>query len=180
MTPLGTAAIAVLAFLGLYRRFRRLFGRQRIRPGWLRVRIGILLVIAAALLLRGSHAPGAALAVAAGLGAGLLLALAGLRLTRFEHTGEGDFHTPHGGIGLALSALLVGRLAWRAYVVWPTLEAAQATGAGPLALVQRNAWTNALLALLVGYYLAYSIGVLLHAARVHRPDGSEPSRLAGP
>jgi len=174
MSPIAASGIAVLVFLSLYRRFRRLFGRQRINPGGLRVRIGLLLAIGALLLLRGSHDAMSALAVAGGLAGGVLLALVGLRLTRFEHTPQGSFHTPHGGIGLLLSALLVGRLAWRGLAVWPSFQAAQSAGTSPLAVLQRNPLTSAIFALLIGYYLAYSIGILLQAGRASATGAPPP------
>ena len=54
VTPaLLPAGLAVLAVLGLYyRRFRRLFGRQRVQPARMKARVGLLLVAAALLLLR--------------------------------------------------------------------------------------------------------------------------------
>ena len=48
-----------------------------------------------------------------GVTLGVALGLLGLRLTRFEITGEGMFYTPSAHLGVALSTLLVGRIVYR-------------------------------------------------------------------
>lgn len=173
VTPaLLPAGLAVLAVLGLYyRRFRRLFGRQRVQPARMKARVGLLLVAAALLLLRGSMQPAIGLALAAGGAGGVALAVLGLRLTRFESTPQGRFYTPHGGIGLALSALLLGRLVYRFVVIYPSLQAAHGAGGDMLVAFQRSPLTSALFGLLIGYYVAYGIGVLLRSGSAAAPPG---------
>lgn len=160
---LPIAGFAVLFAFLMYRRFRRLFGRQRVQPARLKFRIAVLLDVAAMLLLRGSLGAQGGLAVAAGIGGGIALGLFGLRLTTFETTPQGRFYTPHGGIGLLLSALLLGRLAYRLVVVWPLMHGARMAGANPLASFERSPLTLAIFALLIGYYVTYCIGILLRA-----------------
>lgn len=160
---LPIAGFAALFAFFMYRRFRRLFGRQPVRPAQLKFRIVFLLFVGALLLLRGGFGAQSGLAVAAGIGAGLALGLLGLRLTTFETTPQGRFYTPHGGIGLLLSALLLGRLAYRFVVVWPLMHGAHVAGEDPLASFQRSPLTLAIFALLIGYYVTYCIGVLLRA-----------------
>ena len=43
----------------------------------------------------------------------MALGILGLRLTRFETTGEGMLYTPSAHLGIALSTLLVGRIVYR-------------------------------------------------------------------
>ena len=52
-------------------------------------------------------------ALAGGLVLGIALGLLGLRLTRFESTPEGLFYVPSAHLGVALSTLLVCRIAYR-------------------------------------------------------------------
>ncbi len=119
--------------------------------------------------------------MAAGLAGGVALALPGLKLTRFETTPQGRFYTPHGGIGLALSALLIGRLAYRFVVIWPELQAAHGAGADPFASFQRSPLTLAMFALLIGYYVVYNAGVLIRSANANDSAGNAPASLpAGP
>jgi hypothetical protein len=70
-----------------------------------------LLVLLVALVSR--HRPVALAALAASLALGGLLALYGLRLTRFERTAQGLFYTPNPYLGIALSLLLAGRILYR-------------------------------------------------------------------
>lgn len=163
LAPMGFAILVVAA---LYvRRMRRLFGRQRVQPARMKFRIAFLLVAGALLALRGMvHLDQAAAAMAVGLAGGIALALLGLKLTRFESTSEGSFYTPHSGIGLALSALLIGRLLYRFVVIFPQLQAAHGAGADPFSSFQRSPLTLAMFGLLIGYYVAYYAGVLAHRA----------------
>jgi len=161
---LAPAGFAILIALMYYRRFRRLFGRQPVQPARMKFRIVFLLFVGALLLARAVLGLEAGLAVATGLGAGIALAWLGLRLTTFETTPQGRFYTPHGGIGLALSALLLGRLAYRFFVIAPVLQDAHQAGMNPFSAFQRSPLTLAIFALLIGYYVTYYIGVLLRSA----------------
>lgn len=77
----------------------------------------------------------------------------------------GDFYTPHSVIGLALSALLIGRLAYRFIVIYPTLQTAQEAGAtNPFAGLQHSPLTTATLTLYIGYYVTYYVGVLIRSS----------------
>jgi hypothetical protein len=111
LTPILIAALVVWA---VARRLRRTFGRQAVQPGRLWLRIGIL-TIAGGLIAASSVTRGAGMlaALAAGLACGGSLAYVGLRHTRFEVTPEGRFYTPHTYIGLAVTLLFLGRLAYR-------------------------------------------------------------------
>lgn len=164
-----TWAVAVpLVGLILYRRVRRNFGRQPLRVGRLMLRSGLLALVAAILLVVGLVGAGAAstagLGVLAGLAAGGVLAVVGLRMTRFEHGASGHWYTPNPMIGVALTALLLGRLAYRFFAVRALSATATAADPSSLEALQRSPLTLALAALLIGYYLVYCIG-LLRAAR---------------
>ncbi len=183
MTPaaLAPAATAMLLGLLLYRRFRRLFGRQRVQPKRMRLRVALLGFVGALLLLGGMRHTDIALAAIAGLAGGAALASLGLRLTRFERTPQGQFYTPHGGIGLALSVLLLGRLAYRFYVVYPALQANRSAAADPFSGVAASPLTAAMLALLIAYYIAYTIGVLIRSGKDRgKPAADTPDQAASP
>jgi drug/metabolite transporter superfamily protein YnfA len=165
MTPsaLVPAGFAVLIAFSLYRRSRRLFGRQPVQPTRMKFRVVFLLFVGAMLMLRGAHDMQFALAMVGGLGGGVALALFGLHLTRFEQTAQGNFYTPHGGIGLALTLLLLGRLAYRFFIIYPSMQATQGTGADPFSGFERSPLTTAIFGLLIGYYVAYYAGVLVRS-----------------
>ncbi|MBS0373874.1 MAG: DUF1453 domain-containing protein [Proteobacteria bacterium] len=159
---IGTAVGAALAGWLLYRRVRRNFGRQPLSEWRLYVRTALLALIGM-LLLRGTAAnPAVLAALLGGLAAGATLGYFALRHTTFEATAEGRFYTPHSYFGLAVTSLLVGRLAYRFLQLYQSAEAA-APEPNPLAGFQRSPLTTALFGLLIGYYLLLNAGILRRA-----------------
>ena len=157
LTPILVAAFVAWA---LYRRVRRNVGRQLVTPKRMMFRIGVFSVIGAMVMLASMREAHLAAAMAAGLGAGALLAWFGLRYTRFEVTVQGSFYTPHTYIGLFVSALLLGRIAYRLLLIYPAMHAAAQTHADAFAQLQKSPLTLAIFGVLVGYYVAYYAGVL--------------------
>lgn len=161
-TQLVPAIVAPLIVWRVYVRVRRNIGRQRLEPRALKVRIAVfglvLLVIAAGAAF---FLPGL-LALLAGVAGSVALAWAGVRLTKFERTPEGDFFTPNTVIGIALSLLLIGRLVYRLTVVY---QHASASGER-LPYTMGSPLTLGILGLTFGYYVAYYTGVLVQSRRV--------------
>lgn len=156
------ATVAVLILLPLlawriYARIRRVVGRQKLsrKRAWLTL---VIFPVLLALLAYASHANGEHLAaLAAGLAAGCLLAVFGLRLTRFEATADGIFYTPSAYLGIGVALLLVGRVLYRLVEVFRldtrTLPGTTELMPGPLTLV--------IVGLLAGYYMGYALGLVL-------------------
>jgi hypothetical protein len=97
------------------------------------------------------------LGLAGGIAIGVALAVWGLRLTRFEHSEEGWFYTPNARIGIALTILLVGRVAWR-LVELGRLYGTPLRGASQDAM--KSPLTLLIVATLLSYYAAYAAGLL--------------------
>lgn len=161
----------LIAFM-VWRRIRRQFGRQPVRRGAMVARVAILTVVAGAVSLAGMHDPRLLEGLAGGLLGGIALGLLGLRLTRFERGADGrDLYLPNPWIGATITALLVGRLAWRFLVLVP-----HAGMAGPMAVSSTPQWGSSPLTLLVvglmiGYYVSYYAGLLVHHQRFARSYG---------
>lgn len=175
-TAMTWAVAAPLAAFIVYRRVRRNFGRQPLRSGRIAVRTVFLAIVAGLLLLAGMIG-GMSMTgwgVLAGLAAGFAVGIVGLRMTQFETVAGKHWFTPHPGIGLALTALMLGRLAYRFFAVRATTAAVVASDASALANLQRSPLTLAIAGLLIGYYLAYNIGLLRMARR-----GGSNSAVAG-
>lgn len=157
----------VVGFL-LYRRVRANLGRQRLRATILVLRI-ILFVLACGVVLASPATTRTGLAYAvtgALLGAGL--SAYALRHTKFEITPEGKFYTPHLYIGLAVTGLLLARVAYRFMLIGQNMAPMAERGA--LAASFNNPLTMGMLFLTIGYYLCYFIGILANARQL-RPAG---------
>jgi hypothetical protein len=158
----------------VWRRVSRQFGRQPIQRKRMIARIVIFAVIGVLLALSGLHK----IALAEGLFGGVLiggaLGLLGLRLTRFEvDPVKGDCYVPNPWIGGMLTVLLLGRLIWRLMVVWPQLQHDSNVAAGmqPMGYTS-SPLTMLVIGLLVGYYIAYFGGLLVHHRRFQQATGS--------
>lgn len=160
-TSMETSSLVFLALVALiawrvYARVKRLMSRQRSRlwRHWLAAIFFPLLLLM--LALGAMHNPLSLASLAGGTAAGVGLAVWGLKLTRFERTGEEYFFTPNARIGLALSALLVMRIGYR-------FATTGISGLGDPAAAQsftRSPVTQLLVGLIMSYYAAYAVGLL--------------------
>lgn len=162
--------IPLMAF-GIWRRVRGSFGRQAVRRKRMIARVAFLSLVGGLIALGGLHNPRLLEGLFGGVLLGAALGTIGLRLTRFERdAGGNDLYLPNAWIGGILTVLLVGRLAWRFIVVMPQLQepamahTAPAFGNSPLTL--------AIFGLIIGYYLCYFIGLLVHHRRFERTQAS--------
>jgi len=159
----GPYFIAALVVFAIYRRLRRSFGRQALRPGRMTVRIVLLAVVACALLplaLRSVQFLSAEL-LGAALGVGL--GLWGARRTRFVMFREKLHYVPHTYTGIAVSLLFLGRVVFRVVQVYAAMHAAHAGALGavdsahdfaPPGMV-RSPLTVGIFFVLMGYYVCY-------------------------
>lgn len=169
------AIIVPLMVLMIWRRISRNFGRQPIRRKRMIARIAIFAVIGGLLMLAGLHDIRLAEGLLGGAIVGAALGFAGLRLTRFETDPvKGDCYVPNPWIGAALTALLLGRLVWRFMVLVPQMQQAQALAASAAPGThmsmgyQSSPLTMLVIGLLVGYYIVYFAGLLVHHRRYQR------------
>ena len=168
--------VPLLAWMVL-RRVSRQFGRQPIRRKRMTARIVMFAAIGGLLMLGGLHDIRLAEGVLGGAILGAVLGLVGLRLTRFETDPvKGDCYVPNPWIGALLTALLLGRLAWRFMAMLaPHGQHADAfaPGADMQMGYQASPLTMLVVGLLVGYYIAYYAGLLVHHRRYQQSRVSE-------
>ncbi|HWJ36581.1 MAG TPA: hypothetical protein VNR70_15045 [Steroidobacteraceae bacterium] len=171
--------IAVLAVLLIYRRFRRNFGRQRVSPIRMRVRIGILLVLGCTLLPVAMQAGQFLAAQIVGVLAGIGLGVWGARQTRYRSY-DGQLHyVPHTYTGVAVSLLFIGRLVYRLVELYSMNQSSGplianpgfgASGFGPSGFgppsMMRSPLTVGLLFVVIGYYVCYYSMVLWKSKRI--------------
>jgi len=157
----GTAIGVALAAWLIYRRVRRNFGRQRLSERRLGIRL-VLLAGIGALMLAGALAdPRLLAALLGGIAVGAAAGYFALRHTTFESTPDGRFYTPHTYAGLAVTALVLGRVVYRFLEVYQS--AAAAPDPNPFAAIQRSPLTLGIFGLLIGYYVLFSLGVIRRA-----------------
>jgi hypothetical protein len=147
--------IALIAWR-MYSRVRRMVARQRLSlaRAWITLTVFSLLI---ALLLLGSLArPPSVLAIVAGSALGVALGIYGIRLTRFEATSSGLFYTPNAWLGMALSLLFLGRVAYRFMQLYLSDNGASA----PPSDFMSNPLTIFIFGTLAGYYVAFAIGLI--------------------
>jgi hypothetical protein len=178
-------AIAGLAVLLIYRRFRRSFGRQPIRPIRMWIRIAVLILLGCSLLPSASKSGQFLLAELAGAIIGLALGFWGAHHTRYA-TYEGRLHyVPHTYTGVAVSLLFIGRLVYR-IVEWygenralgGALDASQGIAPPPM---MRSPLTVGLIFVVVGYYVCYYAMVLWKSKRISPEDlEAVPAPTAAP
>jgi hypothetical protein len=153
----------------MYSRIKRNIGRQQLgkwRP-WITLTIFPVIII---LISLGAFAqPLRLLAMAGGLAAGAVLGVFGTKHTKFENTPEGLFYTPNAHIGIALSALFLGRVIWRMFQVYSM---------DPNAQPDPNDFANSpltlsIFGLLAGYYMIYAVGLIRHRAAALAPKPAE-------
>ncbi len=165
MTSAQLVPALIIPFVAwrIYYRIRRTIGRQTYRPGRMTAAIiffsALTLVVGAGTL---TYLPALG-ALGGGLVLGIPLALYGLHLTRFEFTPGGKYYTPNTGIGVALTVLFFGRMAYRMYV---QLGSAAPDGLPP-PLVYHSPLTLLIFGVTTGYYITYYAGA--------RRRGSQPA-----
>ena len=161
--------VAPLMAFAVYRRVRGSFGRQPIRTKRMSVRVGLFALFACLTLTSGLQDIRLAEGAPGGLIVGAALAMVGLRLTRFESNAEGaDFYVPNPWIGAALTALLLGRMAWRFLVLAPMFNEGAAAVPAHTPAPGNSPLTMLVIGLTLGYYMAYYAGVLFHHRRHKR------------
>lgn len=161
LVPLLVAGVfalwVVLLPLAITQRYRHGRARQRVQP-WAVGANAWLLALSALVFLAGAWAlghwmPGALRDAVAGLAAGALVGVAGLRLDAFEATPQGFFRTPNRWLVLGLSLLLAARIVMGAWLAWR-----DAAGSDTLQWLTRGGLLG-VAGVLLGYALATAWGL---------------------
>jgi hypothetical protein len=164
--PGMTIAFGALIVWGVYRRIRRNIGRQPLRPARSIISLVILGLVSWMVVNYASANPNALLAFGGGALLGAILGVVGLRLTKFETTSEGHFYIPNTHIGIVLSALFIGRLAYKYFPIFLHGENSGGNTSGLDAqghpLLFQSPLTVFILGLTIGYYFVYRVGILIH------------------
>jgi hypothetical protein len=182
---LGQAVFFAFVLWIIYRRFRRLFGRQKLNRGWMIFRVVLFSVLGAFMFIPAiaSQQFGIALVLGAAIGVGL--GMWGAKRTRFEARDGVLYYIPHTYTGMVVSALFLGRIVYRiatgSYSAFSvaTTDSSPFAGMGGLG---RNPLTYGLFCVLLGYYIYY-YGYVLYESKHLKPgdmeDAAEKDGTAG-
>jgi hypothetical protein len=176
LSQIGPILFAALVVFAIYRRFRRNFGRQQLRPGRTILRIVLLAAVSCALLPMALRSAQYLCAELAGAALGVGLGAWGAGRTRFMMYGGTLHYVPHTYTGIAVSLLFLGRLAFRVVQVYAGVEAAPAADSvdpslafAPASMV-RSPLTVGVFFVLAGYYAWYYAWVLWKSKHLSAED----------
>lgn len=174
-SKIGSFLLAAVVIFAIYRRFRRNFGRQPLRPARMKIRIALLVFVGASLAPAALRS-GAFSTMAIGAVCGAALGVWGAQRTRFVTVAQRLHYVPHTYTGVAVSLLFLGRLVYRlvqAYLSPPASSAAPgfdpAAGLSPASVVQ-SPLTLGLFFVLAGYYICYYALVLWKSKHIKAQD----------
>ena len=186
-SQIGPFLFAALVVFAIYRRFRRSFGRQPLRPARMTLRIVLLAAVSCALLPLAWRSAQFLTAELAGAALGIGLGLWGAQRTRFLMHGGRLHYLPHTYAGIAVSLLFLGRLAFRVVQVYTGVQASHAAhvdGAAdpsqafaPASMVS-SPLTVAIFFVLAGYYACYYSWVLWKSKHLKAVDSEAASAAA--
>jgi hypothetical protein len=165
-----TAAITAIVAFGIYRRVRRNIGRQTLTATRPVIRMAFFALICLLLAFQHPLQPIAQAYIASGLILGAAVGWFALRHTGFEATADGYFYTPHLYIGIAVTALFIGRILYRVVLLYglagaPTPGVPATPDNGPLTL--------GIVFLTAGYYLVYCTGLLHWLRKAQQSAGAK-------
>ncbi len=158
---LFTLAISALVMFVLFRRARRLFGRQRYSVPRLCFRIGLFGVLGTLLLVTAPIVRG--LAPWIGLAAGIAIGLVGIYLTRFESVEGEIYFKPNPYVGAAVLSLFVGRTIYRLTRVGAIAETVRSMDGDPASIqgLPGSGRSSGILFVVIGFYVCYYLAVLI-------------------
>jgi cytochrome b561 len=134
--------------------------------------MGLLTVLCLVLTFLRPLQPFAVAYIGSGLVVGAVIGWFALRHTEFAATPEGYFYTPHLYIGIAITALFIGRLLYRVVLVYGTVVNAAPGTAPP---TDSNPLTLGILFLTASYYIVYCTGLLKWLRKAQRTAGAKLS-----
>lgn len=164
--PLNYAIFLLLMVFIVWRRIGRQFGRQPIRRKRMLMRVAVFALVGALLALGGLHNVRLLAGLLGGVVLGGTIGLLGLRLTRFVNDPvRGDCYIPHPWIGALLTVVLLARLAWRLPLLLAQMQHAELAESAHAPAIGSSPLTLLVFGLLVGYYIAFYSGLLVHHRR---------------
>ncbi|MCS7461934.1 hypothetical protein N0M98_17490 [Paenibacillus doosanensis] len=157
------AAVCIFIVYRIVQRVRRTIGWQQLNPGKMRTVTVILSVIGLIFLAQGALHLVSIVSDGIGLMIGVVLAYYGAEMTRFERRGADLFYRTNIWIGSVVTALFLGRLAYRVYGMYAMSQSGGLQQGGGMmdSLRQMSGgWTSGFMLIMFAYYIAYNLILL--------------------
>jgi hypothetical protein len=171
-----------LVLFFIYRRFRRLFGRQKLNRGYMIFRVVLLCIVGALLLIPTIFSKELALVTLVGVAIGIGLAIWAAKHTRFERQDGELYYIPHTYAGMVVSALFLGRIVYKIVAVSKsklgvaTMDATPSmSDFGGFSGLYHNPITRLVFFILIGYYVYYYLYVLRESKHLKPEDWEKPA-----
>lgn len=175
-SKIGPFLLAALVIVAVYRRFRRTFGRQPLRPGRMKMRIALLAFVGVSLAPIALQSGAFVSAMMVGAACGAALGVWGAQRTRFVTVAQRLHFVPHTYTGVAVSLLFLGRLVYRLVQLYLSplsgpgaASVDSVAGSSPASMVQ-SPMTLGLFFVLAGYYICYYALLLRKSKHVKLQD----------
>lgn len=157
--------LLLIVFIGyrMYLRVRRTFVWQELRPGKLRFRtillviVGFLFFVEGVFLAQGGFHAISLVSDIVGIVLGAILASYSVGKTAFEQRGASLFYRPNAWIGGLVTFLFIGRLLYRIYGVLQSAGDSSATSWSERMSGMGNSWTSGLMLIMFAYYVTYNL-----------------------
>jgi len=172
-------------FFIMYRRVRRNFGRQKLNRSYMIFRMVVLCLVGALMLIPTFFLRELAVMTLIGSVIGVGLAIWAAKHTRFLREDGVLYYLPHSYTGMVVTALFVGRIAYRVFVMsqpHAVITSDFRPGMGDfdyLGGFYHNPWTRLVFFILIGYYLYY-YWYVLHESKHLKPSDMEDGVAISP
>ena len=174
----GTVIFMAFVLVILYRRFRRNFGKQKLNRGYMIFRMTVLCVLGGLLLIPTFFSQELAVMTLIGAALGVGLGLWTAKHTKFLREDGVLYYLPHTYTGMVVTALFVGRLAYRILVMSQPHMMGGATmdmtpgmsDFGGFGSIYHNPVTRLVFFILIGYYVYYYLYVLHESKNLKDSD----------
>lgn len=167
---------AVFVLFIMYRRVRRNFGKQKLKRGYLIFRMVLLCIVGILMLIPTFFSQELAVVTIIGAGIGVGLAIWAAKHTRFLNQDGILYYLPHSYTGMIVTALFVGRIAYRVFVmaqphtVVTTDWNPGMSDFGGFSSIYHNPVTRLVFFILIGYYVYYYWYVLHESKNLKDSD----------
>ncbi len=166
----------------MYRRVRRNFGKQKLNSGYLIFRMALLCVVGILMLIPTFFSQELAVVTIIGAGIGVGLAIWAAKHTRFLNQDGILYYLPHSYTGMVVTALFVGRIAYRVFVMAQPHTVVM-TDWNPgmsdfgFSSIYHNPVTRLVFFILIGYYVYYYWYVLHESKHLKDSDMEDGVRV---